>query len=231
MDRLQRELQRLYGSPDDAHQGAGVRALALELSRPADWAALAAVWGGVQADLALPAPAIAVNGVDGLQLWFSFLEPVPPPQAMALLEGLRRQYLAGVVPARVRLRPLQVNAAAPQAEPPPEPTWPVPALQADGVLWSAFVAQDLAPMFTEEPWLDVPPNRDGQALLLAALQSIRPAALELALQRLVPAEAGAAPASAQAAESLDPRRFLLEVMNNPNLDWALRIEAAKALLR
>ena len=29
----------------------------------------------------------------------------------------------------------------------------------------------------------------------------------------------------------DPRRFLLHVMNDPTIDWALRVEAAKALIR
>jgi hypothetical protein len=37
-------------------------------------------------------------------------------------------------------------------------------------------------------------------------------------------------AAVQAAASLDPKRFLLDVMNNDSLDLALRIEAAKALL-
>jgi hypothetical protein len=36
--------------------------------------------------------------------------------------------------------------------------------------------------------------------------------------------------AAQAAPSLHPKRFLLDVMNNDSLDLALRIEAAKALL-
>ena len=36
--------------------------------------------------------------------------------------------------------------------------------------------------------------------------------------------------AAQVAVSLDPKRFLLDVMNNDSLDLVLRIEAAKALL-
>ena len=81
----------------------------------------------------------------------------------------------------------------------------------------------------------MPPNPDGQAQLLAPLKSISPAEFELALQRLRPAAVPPAPglasnAAAQAAASLDPKRFLLDVMNNDSQDLALRIEAAKALL-
>jgi hypothetical protein len=243
MNRLQRELQRLYGPQADARLGpeldacalvdaqAPVRAMVLELAGPADWPALAAVWGGVQADLALPAPAIAVNGSDGCQLWFSLLEPVPVPRAGAFLDALRRRYLGDIAPGRVAMLPA-LDAASAR---PPRHARAVPALQAGSGLWSAFVASDLVLMFADEPWLDVPPNPDGQAQLLAPLKSILPAEFELALQRLRPAAVPAAPglasnAAAQVAASLNPKRFLLDVMNNDSLDLALRIEAAKALL-
>ena len=243
MSRLQQELQRLYGPQADARLGLDldarglvdaqgrVRAMVLELARPADWASLSAVWGGVQADLALPAPAIAVNGREGCQLWFSLLEPVPVPQAAAFLEALRRRYLGEIAPVRVAMLPALDSASGG----PPRHARPVPALQADGGLWSAFVASDLAPMFADEPWLDMPPNPDGQAQLLAPLKSIPSGEFELALQQLRPTPCLATPglasnASAPAAASLDPKRFLLGVMNNDSLDLALRIEAAKALL-
>lgn len=237
MNRLQQELQRLYGPQADARPGLDVdapglvdaqglvRAMVLELARPADWAALSAVWGGVQVDLGLPAPAIAVNGSDGCQLWFSLLEPVPVPQAGAFLDALRRRYLGDVAPIRVTMLPALAGAS----ETPPLHAPPVPALQAGSGLWSAFVASDLVPMFADEPWLDMPPNPDGQAQLLAPLKSIPPAAFEGALLRLRPAAPGSK-AEAPAAATLDPRRFLLDVMNNDSLDLALRIEAAKALL-
>jgi hypothetical protein len=243
MNRLQQELQRLYGPQTDTRLGLDldarglvdaqgrVRAMVLELARPADWAALSAVWGGVQADLALPAPAIAVNGRDGCQLWFSLLEPVLVPKAAAFLDALRRRYLGDIVPVRVAMLPaLDAASARPLIH-----VRPVPALQADSGLWSAFIASDLAPMFADEPWLDMPPNPDGQAQLLAPLKSIPPAEFKLALQQLSPTTGPAAPglvtnAAAPAAASLDPKRFLLDVMNNDSLDLALRIEAAKALL-
>jgi hypothetical protein len=243
MNRLQRELRRLYMSQANAGLGLDldalglvdaqerVRAMVLELARPADWAALSAVWGGIQADLGLPAPAIAINGSDGYQLWFSLIEPVPAPKAGAFLDALRRHYLGDIAPGRVAMLPALDAASAT----PPLHARPVPALQADSGLWSAFVASDLVPMFADEPGLDMPPNPDGQAQLLEPLKSITPAEFELALQRLssaaVPAaHVQASSPAAQVAVSLDPKRFLLDVMNNDSLDLVLRIEAAKALL-
>jgi hypothetical protein len=251
MNRLQRELQRLYAPqanplPDLELDAAGlvdaqgrVRAMVLELARPADWAALSAVWGGVQADLALPAPAIAVNGRDGFQLWFSLLEPVPAMQAGAFLDALRRRYLGDIAPARVAMLPTLAASSADL----PGHARPVPALQADSGLWSVFVASDLVPVFTEAPGLEVPPNPDGQAQLLAPLKSMTPAEFDSVLKQLGPAAVRAAVsdavpdahglpsnAAAQTAASLDARRFLLAVMNDQSLDLALRIEAAKALL-
>ena len=105
-----------------------------------------------------------------------------------------------------------------------------------GDRWSAFVAPDLAPMFVDEPWLDLPPNPEGQADLLARLHSIPPAAFSRALQAVaipspVPAQPQAIAASTAPSAAIDdPRRFLVGVMNDASVDLALRIEAAKALL-
>ena len=166
MTRLQTELQRLYlprgpasQAPDAAHAGligpdGQSRAMVLELARPADWTVLCAVWQGVQADLDLPAPAIVVSGRDGVQLWFSLAQAVPAVQAAAFLGALRVRYLGGVDPGRLRLLP-QPDAAAPMQV---AHAQPVPAAQGADGRWSAFVAQDLAPVFAEEPWLDMPPN-------------------------------------------------------------------------
>lgn len=247
-DRLQTELQRLYLPPPEAGAATGgsplldaagaVRALVLEWAAPADWPALGAVWQGVQTDLGLPAPAIAVSGTDGCQLWFSLAAPVPAPQAMALLDRLRARFPAAASPARVRAWPCWDGATPPRLQ----HAAPVPALQPDGERWSAFIAPDLAPMFAETPWLDLPPGRDGQAALLARLASIAPRQLQATLDALPPAATpapsadGAAlgppagmPAAAMPAQN-DPRRFLLEVMNDERVALALRIEAAKALL-
>src|SRR5262245_38164920 len=93
MNRLQIELLRLYGPEDTpAEAGAGVRAMVLEVARPAGWSELRNLWQGVQADLGLPAPAIALSGTDAYQLWFSFAEAAGHDQALAFVEALRRRY-------------------------------------------------------------------------------------------------------------------------------------------
>jgi hypothetical protein len=236
MNRLQLEWHRLYlppaaaevGVADLVDAGGRVRAMVLELARPADWPAISKVWHGVQADLDLPAPAIAVSGVDGYQLWFSLQEPVPAPQARAFLEALRVHYLGHVEADRLTLMPAPADTALPLAVHAP----PVPAPCAASGHWSAFVAPDLAPMFASEPWLDVPPNEDGQARLLSRLASIEPADLQRAMARLRPAAAPPqAPLPLQAPVSLDPAEFLRGVLNDDTLPLALRIEAAKALLQ
>lgn len=242
MTRLTSELHRLYlphtavgqaadnpaPSLIDAH--GQVRAMVLELARPADWGALSAVWQGVQADLALPAPAIAVSGTDGFQLWFSLAQPVPAAQARTFLDGLRARYLQGIRPERLRLLP-QVDGASVVHAP------LIPAPQADPDQWSAFVAPDLAPVFADTPWLDIPPGLDGQADVLASLRSIQSADFQRVLAELEPAAAQATgeatvstPAPSFSGSGSDPRRFLLAVMNDETVALALRIEAAKALL-
>lgn len=203
-----------------------VRAMVLGLAQPASAAALGSLWQGVQADLGLPAPAIAVDGRRGYQLWFSLAQARPAAQAEAFLTALCRRYLGeDGSTARIERQP-----------------GPVPAPQAGSERWSAFIAPDLAPMFEDEPWLDIPPNPDGQAELLARLASIEPAAFDLAMAKLVPAKAlpdsaanpAPVPAGSVAPPSAprprDPKSFLLDVMRDEQVALALRIEAAKALL-
>ena len=245
MNRLQSELRRLYlphsaagPSTDPAASSlidpeGRVRAMVLELARPASWEALSRVWRGVQVDLELPAPAIAVSGTDGLQLWFSLSEPVFVPQAAAFLELLRLHFLPDVAPKRVCLMPVADALAPGQAL---HARW-VPALQEQTGNWSAFVAADLAPVFADAPWLDIQPGNEGQADLLGRLECIKQPAFETALERLKPAtpQTGAAAPGTRSTEAdsaacLGPRRFLLQVMNDPSVALALRIEAAKALL-
>ena len=240
MNRLHQELRRLYlhpraeGPPHDADllNAAGqARALVLQLARPADWRLLSTVWMGVQADLALPAPAIAVTGSDGVQLWFSLVQPVQPGQAQAFLQALQQRYLADVDPARITLLPqagIAASGAAHHAR-------LVPAEQDGTGLWSAFVAPDLAAVMDDEPWLDLPPNADGQAALLAGLHSVQPGDIDKAMRALQPAPVQQAQALGQlaassAAPGSDPGSFLLSVMNDPGAPLALRVEAAKALL-
>lgn len=208
MNRLQTELQRLYPA----------QPLVLELARPASWEPLAKVWQGVQADLELPAPAIAVSGTDSYQLWFSFAAKVPPAEAMAFLDGLRARYLADVGPERIAMKFSDA---------------PMPPFEAAPGRWSAFVTPDLATLFADEPCLDLPPGIDAQADLLSRLKSIHPEEFERAKERLRPAVTAAsasAPGCNAPAKTADPRRFLLDVMNDAQVAMHLRIEAARALL-
>jgi hypothetical protein len=252
MNLLPAELHRLFSpvawpqaaSPADTNGAewnwvdpAGrVRALVVELARPADWTALATLWSGVQDDLAWPAPAIAVSGVDAYQLWFSLAEPVPAAQARALLEALCRRYWSHLAPDRVRVWPQRggtgawVHAAA------------VPAEQKLTGHWSAFVAPGLAAMLADEPWLDGPPNPDAQADLLARLKPVTSDELRSVETRLggpLPesnpggTEMTKPPAQVSASllpQAADPKVFLRRVMNDSSVDMHLRIEAAKALL-
>ncbi|UXH80746.1 hypothetical protein [Roseateles amylovorans] len=266
MTRLQSQLRRLFVLPaaeGDAGVSDGtaaaaslpfiaptspVRALMLEVARPADWTALSAVWRAVQADLSWPAPAIAVSGADGMQLWFSLQSPVPAAQAHAVLDALTQRHLAAIPRSRVALLPrpdTSPGGAYLQASP------AVAEVRSDQ--WSAFIAPDLAPIFSDTPWLDVPPGAEGQADLLQPLRSIKPAEWDEAMKQLnvsasaktsarateaapehlatdaLPALGAAAPTVSR-AHTDDPRAFLLRVMNDDSVPMALRIEAAKALL-
>lgn len=219
MNRLQAEFQRLF-DPHSSDAESNVRAAMLTVARPADWTALSALWRGVQSDLALPAPAIAVNGVDGFQLWFSLAEPVLASQALGFIDALRRRYLGDLSSQRLGLT-TSVSAL------PPQPT-------VSGQ-WSAFVAADLAPVFAAEPWLDIVPSPDGQADVLCRLQPISSAEFQaaLALLGLSPTAGRTAPASLAlktAYDGLDAETFLRQVMNDQSVALGLRIEAAKALL-
>jgi hypothetical protein len=227
MNRLQSELHRLYFPRPEAGAEGEVRAMVMELTRPADWEVLSKVWRGVQTELELPAPAIAVSGIDGLQLWFSLAEPIAAPQAHAFLDALRVRFLPDIDAGRFRLM-----TDAPHAR------W-IPAQQEQTGNWSAFLAPDLAPVFADTPWLDIAPNEEGQAALLRGLATMKTAEFEAALRRLNPiAPPSPAPASASTTAPVtpsapaqdEPRRFLLRVMNDDTVALALRIEAAKALL-
>lgn len=211
-----------------------MRALVLALGGPADWDTLAPLWRGVQADLGWPAPAIAVNGRDAFELWFSLAEPLPRAQASQLLAQLQRRYLGGVGRGRVRAWPGTDTAGEPPAGPP---------FAAGPERWAAFVAPDLPAVFGDDPALDFAPGADAQADLLARQRPISAAELRQAQTVLALAEpptaVSAAPALgseiAGAATALsgcfqDPRAFLLAVMNDAAAPLALRIDAAKGLL-
>lgn len=263
MSPLQSELNRLYfvhqpERPNGDAQASNlvaadgrVRAMVLELARPTDWNTLATVWRGVQSDLGLPAPAIAVSGIDGHQLWFSLAEPVSAADARVFLEALCVRYLGAVDPWRIGVSPGFDARAPTQAQ----HARLVPALQTENGRWSAFVSSDLAAIFTDEPWLDLEPAPEAQARLLSRLECIKPDAFQASMNLLKlaagTAVSGAAPVTGEHhitgggraknegtspvaptthPQNSEPKRFLMGVMNDPTIDLHLRMEAAKALL-
>lgn len=228
MNRLHTELLRLHlcaapGEPGAWADASGrVRSAVLELVAPVDAALLGAVWAGVQNELGLPAPAIVLSGRDGLQLWFALQQPVDAATASALVDGLRRRWLDELPAARLRCWP------APEAAPPA-----LPGTEVGPERWAALVSPDLAPLFTETPWLDLPPGADAQAALLAPLRPITADELAAALRTLAPPDATTAPGAPEprSAPEREAERFLLSVMRDAAAPLAQRIDAAKALLR
>lgn len=222
MDKLSAALHRLHLLPGDSATTAR-RTLGLAFGRAADWQVIATVWRAVQEELALPPPAVSIDG-EGYRLWFSFAEALPPETAARFLSGLNTAYLTDVT---AFCQPFDAdNTNLPPCELPGDERW------------AAFIDPSLGTMFMVDPWLDIPPNRDQQAELLAGCRPIPAADLRRALDRLSsPAEPDTPPpqAAPDAGHSLpgpfaDPCSFLLAVMNDPHTNLALRIEAAKALL-
>ncbi len=151
-----------------------VRAVVMDIGRPVDWSVVAALWRAVQEDLAWPAPAIAIAGGPSFQLWWSLQEAVPAQDAARFLQAVQRRFLPELKEARVQRFPARstgdalTDAAAGWTHARPVPAAVTPDQ------WSAFVAPGLAPVFEETPWLDFPPNEEGQAELLRGLRSVSP---------------------------------------------------------
>ncbi|MFP5468022.1 MAG: hypothetical protein ACLGG8_10965 [Gammaproteobacteria bacterium] len=244
MNRLESEWKRLFvpasaASCANRHDdlvdpGGDVRAIVIELGRPADWRLLAPLWLSVQTDLGWPAPAIAVNGLDAFALWIPLSGSMTAGDARAVLEVLQQRYLADVKADRVRLWPKVGTQGVHHAA-------AVPREVVKGQRWSAFVAPDLAAVFGDEPALDLPPGADAQADLLAQMTPVPvQAARQLLTGQASPPLSGGpgqiredakvAEPARQGGGGADPRTFLVSVMNDPSVAMALRIEAAKALL-
>lgn len=244
MSRLNAEHQRLFAADAQGRQPAtaekAVRTLVLSIHSPADWAAIAPLWRGVQADFHWPEAAIAVNGTDGFELWFALADPLPRADAVQLLAQLQRRYLPDVRADRLRAWPAADASAAPPVCPP---------FAAGPERWAAFVTPDLPAVFGDDPALDFEPGADAQADLLARLRPITATPLRRARAALAPADPPAPPATPASAARPDattappattstttgrhddPRAFLLSVMNDATVPLALRIEAAKGLLQ
>lgn len=242
MSRFNAEFSRLYLVPDAATLASSaqgrlvaadgtVKAMVLELARPADWAVLSIVWQAVQADWELPAAAIAVSGTDGLQLWFSVSEPVAASDAADFLMALQAKYFSAIPARRIGVYPSRASAATGSVV----HAHAVPAVHDTTGNWSAFVSPDLASVFGEEPWLDIPPNLDQQADILSRLKSMKLPQFRDVLGRLVAAQRHVAPQAISTpshhdATTMTPQAFLMQVMNDPGVGLKDRMEAAKALL-
>lgn len=206
------------------------RSLVLSFARRGDWPHVAALYQALQDDLELPAPAIAVAADNGYQIWLSLAEPV------ALL--LARQFLAALVGKYLNDLPANSIAGVPAAT--AGPVALVPSLNSANGKWSAFIDPSMGSMFAEESGLDMAPNLDRQADMLAGLACMAPGQLQVALDLLLappeqPAPISQPPSETTARLSLagtfsDPQSFLLALMNDPAASPDQRIEAAKALL-
>lgn len=215
-----------------------VRAMVIGFERATDWELIAALHQGLQEDLELPLPAISVSASAGYQLWLSLAGDVPVAEAGLFLEALRRKYLAAIPLANLSLLPDAKRSAVAL----------VPALHEASGKWSAFIDPSMGAMFVDEPGLDMAPNMDRQADMLAGLESAKVADFQRALAMLQDAaEADAsllertalpsAPELGRLRSTLnvgnnftDPKAFLLAVMNDPSATAGQRIKAARALL-
>jgi hypothetical protein len=257
MHSLSAELQRLFGRPGqdlpDPLPEAGfpldllssderVWTMVIGVAPAAGWAPVAALCEGVVNVLELPAPAVSVAGRAGFRVWFSLADPVPLSRAEAFLAGLQARFLAEVPAAQLTLLPSVALRSVPIA----------PAHEAGDGCWTAFIDPAMGGMFADETWLDMAPSPERQAELLAGFKSIALVDFQRVLSVLAPAGAmvpalggpvtglvmeapalpGAAPRAGLAVGSgfVDPKSFLLAVMNDPSASAEQRIDAAKALL-
>jgi hypothetical protein len=166
-------------------------------------------------------------------LWFSFAWPISSADGARFLQALSARYLPDLAPRQLRVFAEAVDLP------------PLPPVEISLQCWSAFVTPDLASVFAETPWLDIPPSDEGQAMILRVLEPMRQVAFEAALSALgtlgvVNEDVQDGPATSQRAASTatqsaghpasDPARFLAGVMNDETAPLALRIEAARILL-
>ena len=128
------------------------------------------------------------------------------------------------------------------------PMPPLPGRMVATDRWSAFVAPDLAPVFADTPWLEIPPGEEAQGGVLAAPRSVTakdfddglrhlrgeagtaPTAGDTTVLAATPAN-GPEPATGPSSGTADPVQFLQQVMNDAAAPLAMRIDAAKALLQ
>lgn len=213
-ERLRSELRRLNFVAGETADDA-VRALRIDFPRAADWPAVAALLDRLCGELDLPVPAVSVGGEGGYSLWLALAEAQPLAAATDFLAAVQ-PWLSELPAERYRLRALQGADAMPE----------VPARQANG-RWSAFIDPGMGSMFVDEPGLEIAPNMARQADMLAALRPIASADFRRIAGGRV--ELPATPVAAPLAQ-VDPRTFLMAVMNDPAVAIGDRIRAAQVLL-
>lgn len=204
------------------------RLLILDVPQAVDWPHVAALLAGLEQDLAMPLPALSVEGRStAYRLWFSLAPGVTIGLGRRLLEALQAVYLADLPQGHCQIT---VPGDEPVAFPP----------RSNGQGWSAFVDPQLGGMFRDDPWLEMELDQRSQAERLAQIVSLTEADVQRALETLAPRmSAGVAVGHGGASLALissgaqvqsAPAAFLLSVMNDERVELALRIEAAKALL-
>lgn len=191
MEKLIAELRRLY-LPDHQHPPTAAledhlranttlaidlatdtgtaRALVLDFPRAADeqhWLLLCELANALQQDLALPAPAVSVNGADKFNLWLSFAQPVTLARLRRFHALLHRTYFSD----------MDAAPAATVVELPP-------CLHQRSGLWAAFINPAMGASLADDLGLEMPPPLSAQAAFLQSLDSITTEQFEHALQVL-----------------------------------------------
>ncbi|MFP5392843.1 MAG: hypothetical protein ACLGI6_15050 [Gammaproteobacteria bacterium] len=177
-----------------------VRALVIGFDRQdgdaegAHWQRLCDVANALQAELALPAPAVSISGEQGFRLWLSFEQMVPVAVMQRFADLLQGACLADL--------PAPGSISAPVAF--------LPCLNPATGKWAAFIHPGMGASFAEEAGLEVAPPAAAQAAFLEPLQSIGTDKLEHALARLQgsPRAVESTPASAPQIADASPGLLL-----------------------
>ncbi|MET0267922.1 MAG: hypothetical protein ABW202_20200, partial [Duganella sp.] len=152
--------------------GGATRALVLNFPKAADdqhWLRLCDMANALQQDLALPAPAVSVNGGSHYSLWLSFEDALPLEQMRAFAVLLQQAYGAD--------QPLTPVPAVGPIELPP-------CLHRASGLWAAFINPAMGAALADDLGLEMPPPLAAQAAFLDSLHSISTEQFTLALTLL-----------------------------------------------
>lgn len=175
-------------------EGGQVRAMLLCVSGREACAAAAHLYQVAQESCELPAPALAVSPGQGFSLWFPLAEPLPVEVAADFLGALAVACLSDM---KVEWRALPGGAAGDSLHAatgvprviPAALSPAVPALDAASGRWSAFIDPGLISLFADAEGLDLAPNPERQAAMLAGVAAVTPAQLARA-RRALPSAAG-----------------------------------------